>query len=150
MYLCVWLSNSLEIGLHVISETARTSLFQLDHFDQKKRNDFSFQAEAKEFSFILIFQKNLPTQKHPFQSKAEIRRPRLEADHLPSLIPSVMFFVSWSLFDYMDRNLHVVFSFIMRSKRKRGCIVTWNYKDHVWTPLNCVLPLFLLSFSRNK
>jgi len=38
-------------------DTTRTSLFQLDYFEQKTQNDISFQAEAKEFSLILIFQK---------------------------------------------------------------------------------------------
>jgi len=42
-------------------------LFQLDHFDQKAQNVISFQTEAKEFSIILVFQKNGPTPKHPFQ-----------------------------------------------------------------------------------
>ena len=48
-------------------DTTRTSLFQLDYFEQKTQNDISFQTEAKEFSLILIFQKNWPTPKHPFQ-----------------------------------------------------------------------------------
>jgi len=33
----------------------------------KNTNDISFLAEAKEFSFFLIFQNNGPTQKQPFQ-----------------------------------------------------------------------------------